>query len=208
LVAFAVGALIGDVFIHLLPELAEEGLSVEISLFIILGIVVFFALERVIHWHHHHKISHEHCESFSYMILVGDALHNFLDGMMLAGAFLTSPLLGISTTIAIFMHEVPQEFGDFAVLIKGKMIPKKALFYNFVSSLTAFLGAIVVLLIQGIINSFSSYISAFTIGSFLYIAGTDLLPELHKTKQAKKSVLYILFLLLGVGIMYSLTLLE
>lgn len=208
LVAFAVGALLGDVFIHLIPELAEEGLGTELSLAMILGIVVFFVLEKLIHWHHHHNVNHSHCESFSYMIILGDSLHNFLDGMMLAGAFIASPVLGASTALAILFHEVPQEIGDFAVLVRGCFSTKKALLFNFISSLTAFLGAIVVLVLQNSLGGISGLVTAFTIGSFLYIAGTDLLPELHKTKQLRKTTMYLIFLMLGVGIMYALTLLE
>lgn len=210
LVAFSVGALLGDVFVHLLPELAESGFTLEISLAALSGIVVFFILERIIHWHHHHE-GHEHhttCDTSPLTILLGDALHNFLDGIILAGAFLISPVAGISTAIAIIFHEIPQEIGDYGVLIYCGLSRKKAMFYNFLSALTAFLGAGVALALQSLIFGITPLLTAFTVGSFLYIAGTDLLPELHKDKKMKKSLYYTICLILGIAIMVALLALE
>ncbi|MFA6269030.1 MAG: ZIP family metal transporter [archaeon] len=205
MVAFAVGALLGDVFIHLLPELGTAGLSIEISLTVLVGMVVFFILEKYVHWHHCHHTNHSHeYQSFSYMILIGNALHNFTDGVILAGAFLASPIIGFSTAIAIFMHEIPQEIGDFGVLLKGGFSKSKALFYNFIVSLTAFIGAILTLLFTNTVNGATPFFVAFAVGGFLYIAGTDLLPQLQKDSSTKQVFMQLFFILFGIGIMAAL----
>ena len=209
MVAFAIGALLGDVFIHLMPELAAENFSIEISLAILSGIIVFFILEKFIHWHHCHHVEHgEKCEVFGYMVLYGDLLHNFIDGIILAGAFLSGNIIGYSTALAVFFHEVPQEIGDFGVLLKSGMTKKKALTYNFLTSLTAFAGAIFVLIFTSIINGLAPLFVAFAAGSFLYIAGTDLFPELHENHVPKKALLQVIFIVLGISAMFVLTLLE
>jgi zinc and cadmium transporter len=208
MVAFAVGAMLGDVFIHLLPELGKNGFSIWISITILIGMVVFFILEKYVHWHHHHDTHHEHeYEAFSYMILIGNALHNVTDGVILAGAFLASPVIGFSTAIAIFMHEIPQEMGDFAVLLKGGFSKKNALIYNFLISLTAFVGAILTILFNSFVQGATPYFVAFAAGGFLYIAGTDLLPQLHESDSKKDAFVQIFFIILGVVVMASLLLL-
>jgi len=202
LVAFAIGALIGDVFIHLLPEIAQEGITPEISFSILAGIVVFFLLEKVIHWQHCHHTNHgKTCHRFTYMSLMGDLVHNFIDGIIMAGAFMANPIIGFSTTIAVVLHEVPQEMGDYAVLIKGGFSQKKALAYNFLSSLTSFAGAILTIIFSTIIAGLTPLLMAFAAGSFLYIAGTDLFPELHREFSVKKAIIQLFFILLGIGIM-------
>ncbi len=210
MVAFAVGALLGDVFIHLLPQLGENGFSLPISITILIGILCFFVLEKIIHWHHCHHVEHNKvCEtpSFGYVALAGDALHNFIDGLILAGAFIVSPALGIATAIAILLHEVPQEIADFGVLLKSGFSQKKALAFNFFISLTAFLGAGVALLIIQF-SEFTPFLIAFTVGGFLYLAGTDLLPELHKRFSKKEALLQFVFIIIGILIMMALLLLE
>jgi len=204
MVAFAVGALLGDVFVHLLPELAEKGFSLDISLAILLGVVVFFILEKVIHWHHCHHVHHKkEFHTFTYMSLAGDLLHNAIDGIILAGAFMASPVIGFSTAIAIVLHEIPQEIADFGVLLKGGFSKKKALALNFISGLTAFLGAIVALILGSAIEGITPLLIAFAAGSFLYIAGTDLLPQLHAHEHFSKgkALMQLIFLILGMGVM-------
>lgn len=209
MVAFAIGALLGDVFIHLIPELAETGFNLGISATILAGIVVFFLLEKVIHWHHCHHIHHDHkFNRYTYTSLAADAIHNIIDGVILAGAFLSGNLIGFSTAIAIILHEIPQEMGDFSILLKGGFSVKKALSFNFLISLTSFLGAIVTLLFSSTIQGATPYLVAFAAGSFLYIAGTDLFPELHKQYSTKKAIIQLIFLVLGMAIMASLILLE
>ena len=210
IVAFAVGALLGDVFIHLLPELGENGFSLPISLTILMGILCFFVLEKIIHWHHCHRVNHTPvcAPSFGYVSLAGDALHNFIDGVILVGAFIVSPTLGIATAIAVLLHEVPQEIADFGILLKSGFSQKKALVYNFLVSLTAFLGAGIALTLTNIIELGTSYLIAFTVGGFLYLVGTDLLPELHKKFSKKATLLQFVFVIIGILLMLSLLLLE
>jgi len=209
MVAFAVGALLGDVFIHLLPELAEQEFSIEISLTILAGMLVFFILEKVVKWHHCHDLEHkEVCHTFTYMSLFGDALHNAIDGVIMAGAFLSGNVLGYSTAIAVFLHEVPQEIGDFGILLKGGFTKKRALIFNFLTSLTAFAGAIFTIVFSTVVAGITPFFVAFAAGSFIYIAGTDLFPELHKEHTAKKGFKQIIFIILGIVVMMFLLLLE
>jgi zinc and cadmium transporter len=206
-VAFAVGALLGDVFIHLLPELAQDGFSLAISFSILAGVVVFFILEKIIHWHHCHHATHSRtCARFSYMSLAGDLLHNVIDGIILAGAFLASPVIGFSTAIAIILHEIPQEISDFGVLLKGGFSKQKALVFNFVTALSAFIGAGIALLFGNSIEGSIPALIAFAAGSFLYIAGTDLLPQLHEgeTFSKRKAITQLFFLILGIVVMAAL----
>ncbi|MFA6064956.1 MAG: ZIP family metal transporter [archaeon] len=209
MVAFAVGALLGDVFIHLLPELSEKGFSLDISLAILSGVVVFFILEKVVHWHHCHHAHHgKKYHTFTYMSLAGDLLHNAIDGIILAGAFLASPVIGFSTAIAIVLHEIPQEIADFGVLLKGGFSKKKALAFNFITALSAFVGAIFALILGSSINGITPLLIAFAAGSFLYIAGTDLLPQLHDQESftTRKALMQVIFLLAGMLVMAALLL--
>ncbi|HNV01608.1 MAG TPA: ZIP family metal transporter [archaeon] len=207
LVSLSVGALLGGAFIHLIPELAESGLIGELSIFILVGIILFFILEKFIFWHHCHHTEHKHL-SFSYMNLVGDGFHNFLDGVLLAGAFLINTSVGFATAMAIFLHEIPQEIGDFGVLIKGGFSRKKALIANFLSALTSFIGAIMVLLFNEIIEGIVPIVVAITAGGFIYIAATDLIPELHKNPKIKNSLIQLVFISIGILLMFAITLLE
>jgi zinc and cadmium transporter len=207
LVALSVGALLGGAFLHLLPELLQEGILKELFIFVLGGILLFFILEKFVFWHHCHKSNHEHL-SFTYMNLVGDGIHNLLDGVLLAGAFLIDINTGFATTIAVLLHEVPQEIGDFGVLLKGGFTKKKALLANFLTALTAFIGAGLTLLFNSIIVGIVPILVAIAAGGFIYIAGTDLIPELHKNPKIKDSILQLFFILIGIGLMFALTLLE
>ncbi len=210
LVSLAAGTLLGDVMIHLLPEIVEEsGFGLTISLYILLGIIVFFILEKFIHWQHCHlPQDKKHVHSFAWVNLFGDSLHNFIDGLIIGGSYLVSLPVGIATTIAVIVHEIPQEIGDFGVLIHGGFTKGKALVFNFLTALTAVLGTILALVLGSIIEGFSTFIIPFTVGGFIYIAVADLIPELHKETDPRKSLLQTLGILIGIGIMILLTLLE
>lgn len=203
LVSFSAGALLGDSFIHLLPEaVAEQGFNLNVSLMILAGLLTFFVLEKFICWRHCHiPTSKSHLHKLGIMNLFGDGIHNFIDGMVIAGSFLAGQTLGISTTLAVIFHEVPQEIGDFGVLVYGGYSKTKALVFNFVSALMAVLGAILVLIIGPQLVGFSQIILPFTAGGFIYIAGSDLIPELHKETSLKKSFFQFLGLVLGIGAM-------
>ncbi len=204
LIAFAAGAMLGDVFIHLLPELVRGGnFGLFSSAFILLGILLFFILEKILHWRHCHLTATEsHTHPLAFMNLVGDAVHNLIDGALIAGSFLLSVPVGIATTIAVILHEIPQEMGDFGVLLHSGMKPGRALVFNFLSALTAVIGACLVLAFGVGEGSIESAIIPITIGGFLYIANTDLIPELHKEVAIKKSLIQLLSFLVGVGIMF------
>jgi len=202
LVSFAAGALLGDAFFHLLPESVEAGLELKTSLFILVGIFAFFILEKIICWRHCHiPTSEKHPHPVGMMNLVGDGFHNLMDGMIIGGSYLVSIPLGVSTTIAVILHEIPQEMGDFGILVHAGYSIKKALIFNFLSALTAVAGAMLTLIIGLKAQSVSTFLVPFTIGSFVYIATADLIPELKKETALKKSLLQLLFILLGAGVM-------
>ena len=208
-VSFAVGALLGDAFIHLLPESFERlGTGLSTSLYVILGVLIFFILEKFIRWRHCHvPVSEEHTHPFVTMNLIGDTVHNLIDGMLIGASFLVSFPIGFGTTVAIILHEIPQEIGDFSIFIHGGLSVKKALVFNFLSGLAAFLGAIVSLLIGSRIEGFGLSLLPITAGGFLYIAGSDLIPELHHDVKIKTSLWQLLSIIMGVGIMALLLLL-
>lgn len=209
-VSFSAGALLGDVFIHLLPEIVKElgGFELKVGLYILSGVITFFTIEKFILWRHCHYIGeegHEACEhnieAFAINNILGDALHNFVDGVIIAGSYLAGPALGITTTLAVILHEIPQELGDFGVLLHGGFTPRKALFYNFLSALTSLLGAITILVLGASVRDLSTYLLAFTAGSFIYIASSDLIPQLHHHIRPRNSFVELIFFLLGIGAM-------
>ncbi len=216
LVSLSVGALFGDAFLHLMPELYRSDAKAElISLGIIGGILLFFMLEKFLRWRHCHDEHDEDDNSHIGQInLVGDALHNLLDGALIGASFLVSFEVGVATTLAVILHEIPQEIGDFGVLVHAGYSTKKALVFNFVSALFALIGLIITLIIGAdLVNGGSMVIISIATGGFIYIAGTDLVPELHAHSQkhdfdAKTSFAQLGTILLGVGLMYALLFLE
>jgi len=211
----AAGALLGDAFIHLLPEAIEEnGFELSLSLAVLFGIVLFFVLEKFVRWRHCHISdadtggTHHHTHPFALMSLVGDSLHNFIDGIVIGASYLVSIPVGIATTIAVALHEIPQELGDFGVLVHGGFSRGKALLINFITALTALLGAVAALLIGGALETAVSFFVALTAGGFIYIASADLIPELHKETRLSRSIFELVALLLGIGMMVLLLQLE
>ena len=150
----------------------------------------------------------DHPHPLALMNIVGDATHNFIDGLIIAGSYLVSIPVGIATTLAVIFHEIPQEIGDFGVLLHGGFSKQKALMFNFLSALTAILGAVVALLISSFVENITIFLAPFAAGIFIYIAGTDLIPELHKEVEVKKSFIQLLWFVLGIGVMLALLLLE
>ncbi|MFN4212788.1 MAG: ZIP family metal transporter [Microgenomates group bacterium] len=206
LVSFSAGALFGDVFFHLLPEIINDyGFSTIVSLSILSGVFFSFLLEKIICWRHCHlPITKNHIHRFAYMNLWGDFFHNFLDGLTIAVSFLLGIPAGLATTLAVIFHEIPQEFGDFGVLLHGGFSVKKALFLNFLTALSAIIGAIFGLFLHNKIENITLYLVPFAAGNFIYIAGSDLIPELHKEVEFKKGAKQILSFLFGLLIMYLL----
>jgi zinc and cadmium transporter len=210
LIAFAAGALLGDAFIHLLPEIAESetGFDLTASFALLGGVIAFFVLEKVLHWHHAHFPREEHVHPVAVTNIVGDGLHNFVDGSLIAGSFLVSTKLGIATAIAVVLHEIPQELGDFAILVRAGLKPRRALVLNMLSGLAAVLGAVVTLVLAGSIDGVERVVVPLTAGAFVYIASTDLLPELHKEPEVGRSIVQLVGVLAGVAVMALLLLLE
>ena len=210
LVSFSAGALFGDAFLHLLPEIIEErGFTLNISFSILGGIFLFFFIEKIVHMQHHHvHRKKDEIKSFAIMNLVGDGFHNFLDGLILGASYLISIPVGIATTIAIVLHEIPQEIGDFGVLIHGGFSKNKALLFNLLSALFAVLGTFISLIASSYFDHVQFLIVPVAIGGFIYIAGSNLIPELHKEFTIKKTILEFATFLLGIFVMAALLLLE
>jgi zinc and cadmium transporter len=198
LIGFSAGALIGSAFLHILPECLENNKSTTVFSYLILGIIIFFIMERFLHWRHCHEEGACKTHAFTYLTLVGDGLHNFIDGMVIAASFGVSFQLGLVTTLAIILHEIPQELSDFAILVYGGFTKKKALLFNFVSALMAMIGALAGYFINDNIQGFSNFILPLTAGGFIYIAMSDLIPEVHKESNQKRATLAFVAFLLGI----------
>lgn len=200
-ISLSAGALMGGAFLHLLPEASEKLNSESMYLIVLLSFGLFFLIEKVLHWRHCHK---KNCDvhMFGYMNLFGDAFHNFIDGLAIAGTFMIDVKLGIITSFAIALHEIPQEIGDFGVLLYSGFSRKKALYSNFLVALTAVLGGIVGYFLSLQIENMTSYLLPFTAGGFIYIAASDLMPEIRKETSLKKSMLSFGVFLVGIVIMF------
>jgi len=207
LVAFSAGTMLGSSFFHLLPESLEK-LPAQLTFQLaFLSLVVFFLIEKVLHWHHCHEADC-HTHSIGYMNLFGDGLHNFIDGLLIAATFSVSIPLGIATTLAVIAHEIPQEIGDFGVLLHSGFSKKKALLFNLISAFAAVIGAITGILLLEQVASLSAYLIPIAAGSFLYIGAADLLPELRKETNRSRLIGLVFVFLLGAGIMQGLQLIS
>jgi len=228
LVAFAVGAMLGGALLHLLPEAYERlGSGPRTGALALAGVMGFFVLEKFLHWHHQHGApeaiegasghghghSHGHRHAldgdaaagapFATLNLVGSVAHNFIDGAIVAAAYLVSVPTGLVTTLAVVLHEIPQEIGNFGVLVYAGYTPRKALLYNFLTSLSGLAGAVLAFFVGEQLPAFSDALLPLTAGAFLYIAGSDLIPELNRRHSypASKSVGQLLMMGLGVAVM-------
>ena len=210
LISLAVGALFGDALIHLLPEAFEDSLAPSlVSLCILLGILFFFLLERFLHWHHeHHAQSVNPVHPVAYINLVADAFHNFLDGVIIGASYLISIPIGLATTLAVVLHEIPQEQGDFAILVHAGFTPRRALLMNLLSALLAVVGAVTSLLLGPAVSGYTAFMLPLIAGGFIYIAGADLIPELHHDHELPGSLAQFAMILVGIGLMYLLLLVE
>lgn len=206
LVAFAAGALIAGAFFHLIPEaVAGMGNSLPVYLWIVGGIVGFGILEQYIHWHHCHLPVAQHKEPFSYLILVADTVHNLIDGLAVGASFLIGTGVGIATTLAVVAHEIPQELGDFGILIHGGWEKSKAIWFNFFSSITFLIGALLIYFLRMDINP--SFLLAFAAGSFIYIAAVDIIPEISRECSPSQKITRYSFFVLGILVFFIIRLL-
>ncbi|MFH1641127.1 MAG: ZIP family metal transporter [Candidatus Omnitrophota bacterium] len=197
LISFSAGALLGAAFLHLLPEALESSSANAVFMYLILGFIVFFILERYFYWRHCHK---GECDihAFTYLNLLGDGIHNFTDGLVIGASFLVGIHFGVITTLVIIFHEIPQEIGDFGVLVYGGFSRFKALLFNFASALTCVLGTVIGYQLSAAIENLSIFLLPFTAGGFIYIAACDLIPELHKQSDLKKSALSMTTFVCGI----------
>lgn len=209
-VSLSAGSLLGGAFLHLIPEsVGNGGFTIKVSFLILGGIMIFFIIENFIHWRHCHiPTSKDHPHHLGTMNLIGDGVHNLIDGLIISASYFASIPLGIATTLAVIVHEIPQEIGDFGVLLYAGFSKKRALFFNFLSALTAMLGAAVGILFSEHSAAFVSIIIPIAAGGFLYIAGSDLIPEIHKQQEKRFSLRNLIGILLGILIMYGLTFLK
>jgi zinc and cadmium transporter len=206
LVAFSAGALIGGAFFHLIPEAIHEIGVDEMSIFatfsyLLIGFCTFFVLEQLISWHHHHATSHPKIMPFSYLTLISDGIHNFIDGLVMAASFMVNFHIGITTALAIALHEIPQEIGDFGVLVYGGFDKVKALTLNYISALTVVAGGIVGFLLYSWLGESIAILLPFAAGNFIYIASADLLPEIRFKESIRKSLTRFVVFLAGIGLM-------
>ena len=201
IVAFSAGAMMGGAFLHLIPEALDIGNRYTFH-YVLVGFIAFFLIEKVLRWRHCHKTECE-VHSFAMMNLLGDSVHNFLDGLAIAAGYIAGIDVGISTTIAVIFHEIPQEIGDFAILVYGGFRKVTALAVNFLSAVTAIIGGVIGYLLAG--NSlFLPFLLPFTAGGFIYIAATDLMPELIRGENQIKSIENFFAFLSGILIMLML----
>lgn len=212
LITFAVGALLGAVFLDLLPEAIKElGVAENALVYSLLGIIVFYLLEKTLFWYHHHSIEQvwhrthtreEKAHPVGIMIILGDALHNFIDGLAIAASFLFDFKLGITTSLAVLFHELPEEIGIFAVLLHAKFGRYKTILLSALAQMTAVLGALVGFLALPLFANSKGILLAFAAGNFIYIASTDLLPETHREKDIGKSLIQVGLLVLGILVIW------
>jgi len=203
LVALSAGVLVGGAFLHLIPETIERFQTESVFIYILLGIILFLLIEKVLYWRHCHKGK---CpvHTFTYMNLLGDAVHNFIDGLIIAASFVVDIKLGIASTFAIAFHEIPQEIGDFGVLVYGGFKKTKALFFNFLTALTAILGGLLGFYISGLIENFAKVLLPMAAGGFIYIALSDLIPEIRKEKSFPRILLNFIIFIFGILMIHSL----
>lgn len=206
LISFAAGTLLGTAFFDLLPEAEADAGETNIFLWTLIGILFFFLLERFIHWFHYHSenTGGKSVEPAIPLIILGDSLHNFIDGVVIAATFLVSIPLGIITTLAVAAHEIPQEIGDFAILLHKGLDRKKVLIFNIFSAFTAIIGAVLMFFLKDLITGILPITLSLTAGFFIYIASSDLIPEIHHEKRKWFAFYEIALLFLGVLVIWLL----
>lgn len=197
----------GTAFLHLLPEAIENIESRNAFLFILAGFGIFFVIENILHWHHSHRGEPAH-NSLGTLTLLGDGFHNFIDGMIIAAVFFVDIRLGFATTLAVALHEIPQEAAEFGVLIHAGFSRAKALLWNFLSASTVVLGGIVSFLLAGVLGQWIALFLLFAVGIFLYIAASDFVPEIRKEQSLPKSLGLLGTFAAGIFLMWLVLFLE
>ncbi|MDP3964877.1 MAG: ZIP family metal transporter [bacterium] len=216
LISFAAGSILGATFLNLLPEAFEhsdQDGGRMVILMMLIGILVFFILEKLLVWHHHshedevegETVIHNHkMASARPLIIIGDALHNLLDGAIIAIAFMADPSLGFISALAVIAHEIPQEIGDFSILIHSGMSKKKVIWWNFIGAAISPLGALIVYFSSEFFTDIELPLLGFVIGNFIYIALADLVPTIQHERKISRSLVQLVCMLVGVGIFWQL----
>ena len=210
-VSISTGALLGDVFLHIIPELSEDPDTLERNLYVLLaGILFSFILEKIVHWRHCHILptGEHHHHPMGIVNIVAESVHNFIDGLVIAAAFIASTPIGFSTTLAVILHETPHEIGNVAVLLHSGYPKKKALFFNVLSGMASIVGAVIVMLFAGFSEVIGGLMLPFAAGNLLYIAGSDLIPELHKETRFRSGVGQLICIIIGMAVMYGVKVME
>ncbi|MGD8514190.1 MAG: ZIP family metal transporter [Granulosicoccaceae bacterium] len=199
LLSYATGTLLGAAFLGMIPNSLQQAAPLAISGTVLIGIIAFFFLEKIIIWRHCHDAECEMHGSPGALILIGDAFHNFVDGFVIAAAFLTSVPLGIAASLAVIAHEIPQEVGDFAILLESGYSKTRALALNTLSSLATLPGAVIAYFFLGATQKAVPFILAISAASFIYIAVADLVPDLHRQIGLKPALIQFFLLLAGIA---------
>lgn len=203
LVALSAGSLIGGALFHMLPEVTGRLPGVQPFAWAAAGFVAFFVLEQFLHWHHCHRSTSEHQEPLTYLLLISDSLHNFIGGVAVGASFLVDVHVGLMVWLVAAAHEIPQELGDFGVLVHGGWAPRRAIIYNFLSALTFLLGGLGAYALGTAFDL--SFVVAFAAGNFLYVGAVDLVPEINKHHRAKDSLVHFLCFSAGLGLLLGIT---
>lgn len=206
LISFAAGTLIGTAFFDLMPEGIEQSKVEAVFTFTLVGFLGFFVMERFIHFLHHHHAGHkeEHSKPTITLLMLGDSIHNFIDGVAIAATFLVSIPLGIVTALAVGTHEIPQEIGDFAVMLKRGLRPSRVLLFNFFSALTAIIGAVLMFIFGSKLEGYLPLFLSITAGFFIYISASDLIPEIHEKNRRGFAFFEVTSLIFGVIVIWFL----
>jgi len=210
MIAYSAGAILGAALFDLLPEAVELVERTLVFPIVASGFVVFMFLERIIYWYHGHGHSHEFedpgkkkpIKEFAYLNIVGDLIHNFIDGMIIAAGFINSFNVGLATTIAVAFHELPQEIGDYGILVYAGMERRRALLYNFLAALSAVLGGFIGSSFFASVENLGGYMIAFSAGAFIFLAASELIPEMHDGESRLRSMIQLAILVLGMLTIY------
>jgi zinc and cadmium transporter len=205
LVSFSAGSLMGGAFFHLIPEILEGGNDFFLpSIYILIGFCLFFLLERILRWHHCHRMNCDVNQHLGPLNLIGDGIHNVIDGLVIISAFVMGPQLGIPVTLSIAFHLVPKEIGDFGVLLYSGFKKTKALVYNLLVASTVIIGVVLGYFLLDSIAGLNQFLLPFAAGGFIYIAASDLVPEIHQERSLGRSLISFLIFLAALGLMLGL----